>query len=250
MRKRYRKPKIKNVSGYWIAQYRDRDGGKCRRSLGPVDKVRKYEAEKKLAKILEYRNKATDQLIFLGRTGVELIDLDGGKPVRHCWIRGGCQYGVMPANGLLYLPAHSCACYIQSKLSGFWALAPTHIPHGSVDLVRTTLAPATLPCATVTWGRIVTFVPMKASFLIKTLPRNTFRCLGSTMGPEQRVPSLRIPDDVMMFEPVAMQAQSSILVEYNLSQHQLPESNPLQTKVIKLRDPISSNLLRSLYALS
>jgi len=71
-----------------------------------------------------YRDKATEQFILLGRTGVELIDLSGGKPVRHCWIRGGCQYGVMPANGLLYLPAHSCACYIQSKLSGFWAVAP------------------------------------------------------------------------------------------------------------------------------
>ncbi|UCG49515.1 MAG: PQQ-binding-like beta-propeller repeat protein, partial [Phycisphaerales bacterium] len=71
-----------------------------------------------------YRNKATNQFILLGRTGVELINLAGGRPVRHCWIRGGCQYGVMPANGLLYLPPHSCACYIQSKLSGFWALAP------------------------------------------------------------------------------------------------------------------------------
>ena len=28
-------------------------------------------------------------------------------------------------NGLLYAPPHSCACYIQSKLSGFWALAPS-----------------------------------------------------------------------------------------------------------------------------
>jgi len=71
-----------------------------------------------------YRNKATDRLIFLGRTGTELIDLTGEKPLRHCWLRGSCQYGVMPANGLLYAPPHSCACYIQSKLSGFWALAP------------------------------------------------------------------------------------------------------------------------------
>ena len=28
------------------------------------------------------------------------------------------------ANGLLYTPPHSCACYIQSKLSGLWALTP------------------------------------------------------------------------------------------------------------------------------
>ena len=71
-----------------------------------------------------YRNKATDRFIFLGRTGVELIDLSGSETERHCWVRGACQYGVLPANGLLYAPPHSCACYIQSKLSGFWALAP------------------------------------------------------------------------------------------------------------------------------
>ena len=45
MRKRYRKPKVKNVGGYWEAQYRDRDGTKRHKSLGPVDRVRKYEAE-------------------------------------------------------------------------------------------------------------------------------------------------------------------------------------------------------------
>ena len=71
-----------------------------------------------------YRDKATSRYIFVGRTGVEFIDLEGEDPLRHCWIRGGCQYGVMPANGLLYLPPHSCACYIQSKLTGFNALAP------------------------------------------------------------------------------------------------------------------------------
>jgi len=71
-----------------------------------------------------YRNKATERFILLGRTGVEFIELTGeDTPQRHCWIRGGCQYGVLPANGLIYLPPHSCGCYIQSKLSGFWALA-------------------------------------------------------------------------------------------------------------------------------
>jgi outer membrane protein assembly factor BamB len=72
-----------------------------------------------------YRNKATDDFILLGRTGTAFIELDGAEEhLRNCWVRGGCQYGVMPCNGLLYTPPHSCACYIQSKLSGFWALAP------------------------------------------------------------------------------------------------------------------------------
>jgi outer membrane protein assembly factor BamB len=71
-----------------------------------------------------YRDKATDRFLLLGRAGVELIDLADGRLMRNCWVRGGCQYGVMPANGLLYTPPHSCACYIQSKLSGLYALAP------------------------------------------------------------------------------------------------------------------------------
>jgi integrase len=52
-RRRFQKPKIKNVGGYWIAQFRDIDGTKRRTSLGPVSKVKKYDAEAKLAKVLE-----------------------------------------------------------------------------------------------------------------------------------------------------------------------------------------------------
>ncbi len=70
-----------------------------------------------------YRDKATENFLLLGRTGVEFVDLETNDIQRHYWIRGTCQYGVMPANGLLYLPGHSCGCYIQSKLNGFWAIA-------------------------------------------------------------------------------------------------------------------------------
>jgi integrase len=52
-RRLFQKPKIRNVGGYWIAQFRDLDGTKRRTSLGPVSKVKKYDAEAKLAKILE-----------------------------------------------------------------------------------------------------------------------------------------------------------------------------------------------------
>ncbi len=71
-----------------------------------------------------YRDKATNRFFLFGRTGVEYVDILNGDIQRHFWIRGTCQYGIMPANGLLYLPGHSCGCYIQSKLNGFWALAP------------------------------------------------------------------------------------------------------------------------------
>jgi len=71
-----------------------------------------------------HRNKATDRFLVLGRSGVEWVDLKTGKGVADHWVRGACQYGVMPCNGLLYAPPHSCACYVEAKLHGFLALAP------------------------------------------------------------------------------------------------------------------------------
>jgi integrase len=52
-RRRYQKPKIRNVKGYWIAQFRDLGGTKRKVSLGPVKTTKKSAAEERLAKILE-----------------------------------------------------------------------------------------------------------------------------------------------------------------------------------------------------
>ncbi|MHC4579995.1 MAG: outer membrane protein assembly factor BamB family protein, partial [Planctomycetota bacterium] len=71
-----------------------------------------------------YRGKATDDYLLMSRTGTEFIDLTQQKWLPHHWTRGACLYGVMPANGLLYNPPHPCACYLETKLSGFNALAP------------------------------------------------------------------------------------------------------------------------------
>ncbi len=70
-----------------------------------------------------YRNKATGRYLLLGRSGVEFIDLKTGQGIANHWIRGTCQYGIMPANGLLYVPPHSCACFIEAKLNSLNALA-------------------------------------------------------------------------------------------------------------------------------
>ena len=35
-----------------------------------------------------------------------------------------CLYGIMPANGLLYVPPQACACNPMTMLQGYWALAP------------------------------------------------------------------------------------------------------------------------------
>jgi outer membrane protein assembly factor BamB len=71
-----------------------------------------------------YRSKATDRYLIPSRTGTEFIDPKTKHWDINHWVRGGCLYGVMPCNGLLYAPPHSCACYLEAKLNGFNALAP------------------------------------------------------------------------------------------------------------------------------
>ena len=72
-----------------------------------------------------HRCKATSQYLILGRSGVEFVDLETGKMVGNRWIRGMCHHGVMPANGLLYVPPHSCVCSTDDLLKcGFTVVAP------------------------------------------------------------------------------------------------------------------------------
>jgi len=72
-----------------------------------------------------YPEKATTRYIFNGKRGVEMKDLTGESHSRNNWLRGTCRLGVTPCNGLLYAPPHSCGCYMEAKLYGFWALAPS-----------------------------------------------------------------------------------------------------------------------------
>jgi len=70
-----------------------------------------------------YRNKATQRFLLTGRSGIEFIEPATGHKIAHHWVRGTCQYGVMPAEGLTVAPPHSCACHITGKLIGMNALA-------------------------------------------------------------------------------------------------------------------------------
>jgi len=73
-----------------------------------------------------YPSKATDQYLLTSRTGIEFIDPQTENWQIHHWVRGGCIYGIMPCNGLIYAPSNSCGCYLDSKLNGFNALAPAY----------------------------------------------------------------------------------------------------------------------------
>ncbi len=71
-----------------------------------------------------YRDRATERFVLTARRGTEFLDVESGANILHHWVRGTCRLGVMPANGLLYVPPHPCVCYITAKLNGLYALAP------------------------------------------------------------------------------------------------------------------------------
>jgi outer membrane protein assembly factor BamB len=70
-----------------------------------------------------YISKATKNYILPSRTGIEFVDLKKQHWTVNHYTRGGCVYGIMPSNGLIYTPPHACACYMEAKLNGFGALA-------------------------------------------------------------------------------------------------------------------------------
>ena len=71
-----------------------------------------------------HRNKATVKYVIQGRAGVEFLDVnDPDNVTADHWVRGACQYGTLPSNGLVYAPTHPCACFVSAKLSGYNALS-------------------------------------------------------------------------------------------------------------------------------
>ena len=82
-----------------------------------------------------YRSKATSRFMLASRTGIEVVDIENETVDVNHWTRGSCLYGIMPANGLIYTGPHPCACLLETKTSGFNAMAPAH---GEGDAPRET----------------------------------------------------------------------------------------------------------------
>ncbi|MDP6635771.1 MAG: PQQ-binding-like beta-propeller repeat protein [Phycisphaerae bacterium] len=86
-----------------------------------------------------YRNKATNRYIIASKRGMEFFDLKSSAHSRNNWVRGVCQYGIMPCNGLTYIPPNPCCCYPGAMLHGFYALAgakPAAKGDGADPLIR------------------------------------------------------------------------------------------------------------------
>ena len=71
-----------------------------------------------------FANKATERYILYGTSGIDFVDWQAEKVYDVQLYRGVCGYGLMPANGLLYLPPNPCQCWSDRQLRGLVALAP------------------------------------------------------------------------------------------------------------------------------
>jgi outer membrane protein assembly factor BamB len=80
-----------------------------------------------------YPAKAAGSYILTARNGTEFVDLERESWKPHHWVRGGCIYGVMPCNGLMYAGMDSCGCQLEAKLDGFKALAAGPLPQASAE---------------------------------------------------------------------------------------------------------------------
>lgn len=96
-----------------------------------------------------YRNKATKNFYLAGEEGIEYIDFKTGELDVHHWLRGACAFGILPANGYIYLPTHACGCSANSKLHGFIALASEEGPALNPPKVRLEKGPAFTHVSTV-----------------------------------------------------------------------------------------------------
>ena len=106
-----------NAAGRLIAGY-DLESGEKTAEIDPA------EVQSEGHHLRCYRAKATENYLITQFRGVEFLSLDDQVPHnQNDWLRGSCTYGVMPANGFLYQPPHSCFCFAGAMQKGFNAFA-------------------------------------------------------------------------------------------------------------------------------
>ena len=69
-----------------------------------------------------YTNKATSRYIIGAMEGMEYLALGKDAHSRNNWVRGACKVGILPANGMTYVPTDQCFCSAGVKVLGFNAL--------------------------------------------------------------------------------------------------------------------------------
>jgi outer membrane protein assembly factor BamB len=112
--------------------YSLKDGSQLEQHRNPIDSFYIHQRC--------YPGRATTRFQLPPMMGIMVYDMAEDAWFNNHWVRGGCVYGVMPANGMVYATPHACACYYQSKLNGFNALSadpqPAEAPPAENRLVK------------------------------------------------------------------------------------------------------------------
>ncbi len=90
-------------------------------SLGSGKKIKSFKPDSIFSEghhLRCYGAKATGNYILPQYRGLEFVGLDDQPHVQNDWTRGPCRYGVMPSNGLVYVPPHPCFCYAGAMRKG------------------------------------------------------------------------------------------------------------------------------------
>ena len=61
-----------------------------------------------------------------------------GRLREHDWLRGVCRLGVLPCNGMIYVPPNGCNCCVETYLRGFLALnsTPPSQPYENIERLQ------------------------------------------------------------------------------------------------------------------
>ncbi len=69
-----------------------------------------------------YRNKATVRYLISSYEGAEFLDFQADNHSQNNWLRGACRHGMIPCNGMLYVPSDQCFCQPGAKFLGYAAV--------------------------------------------------------------------------------------------------------------------------------
>jgi len=90
-----------------------------------------------------YPAKATERFTLFNKRGIEFMDFSGKTGfMKHDWIRGACRLGILPSNGMIYVPPNGCNCCVETYMRGFLALNSEQPPDPVDDATRLERGPA------------------------------------------------------------------------------------------------------------
>jgi len=90
-----------------------------------------------------YPAKATERFALFNKRGIEFMDFSGKAGfTKHDWVRGACRLGILPSNGMIYVPPNGCNCCVETYVRGFQALNSEQPPEPVDDATRLERGPA------------------------------------------------------------------------------------------------------------